>query len=86
MLFNIFVNDLDAGVECMIRELDDESKLGGAIDSLMGQEAFHKALDRLVHWSIIKGMKFNKNRHWTLPLALSNTWHKHELGVAGEPL
>lgn len=49
MLFNIFVNDLDAGVECMIRELDDESKLGGAIDSLMGQEAFHKALDRLVH-------------------------------------
>lgn len=25
-------------------------------------------------------MKFAKNRHWTLPLALSNTWHKYKLG------
>lgn len=48
VLFNISVNDLDAGVECPIREPDDESKLGGAIDSLMGQEDFQNYLHRLV--------------------------------------
>lgn len=48
-LFNMYVNDLDAGIECTIRDLDDESKPGGSIDCLMGQEAFQKDLDRLVH-------------------------------------
>lgn len=47
-MFNIFVNDLDAGVECPIREPDDESKLGHAVDFLMGQENFQKDLHRLV--------------------------------------
>lgn len=45
VLFNIIVNDLDAGVECTIREPADDPKLGGAVDSLMGQEAFQKDLD-----------------------------------------
>lgn len=34
-LFNIFINDLHAGVECIFSKLTDD-KLGGAVDFLKG--------------------------------------------------
>jgi len=34
-------------------------KLGGAVESLEGQEALQKDLHGLEHWAVINGMKFN---------------------------
>jgi len=47
VLFN--VSYLDGGVQCTISKPDDNSKLGGAVDSLQGQEALQRPLDRLEH-------------------------------------
>ncbi|GAB0204717.1 cAMP-dependent protein kinase inhibitor alpha [Grus japonensis] len=77
----MFINDLDAGVECIISKFADDTKLGGAVDSLEGQEALQKDLDRLEHWAmIINGMKFNKNKCQILHLGWCNARHKYKLG------
>ncbi|GAB0204733.1 cAMP-dependent protein kinase inhibitor alpha [Grus japonensis] len=76
----MFINDLDAGVECTISKFSDDTKLGGAVNSLEGQEALQKDLDRLEHWAVINGMKFNKNKCQILHLGWSNTRHKYKLG------
>lgn len=36
ILFNIFISDLDAGIECMFRKFADDIKLEDALDSLEG--------------------------------------------------
>ena len=39
ILFSNFFNDIDSGIECIISKFTDDTKLSGAVDTLVGRES-----------------------------------------------
>lgn len=54
-LFNIFVGDIDSGIECSLSRFDDVSQLGGAVTVLEGSNAVQRTRETLLHFEYQKG-------------------------------
>lgn len=58
LLFYIFINDLDAGLEGVLSQFANSTKLGRAVDSQEGREALQRDLSKSERWTITYCMKF----------------------------
>jgi len=79
-LFNIFVSNMDSGIECILSEFADNTKLCGAVNMLEGWDAIQKDLDRIERCACANCMKFNKAKCKVLHMVQGNPKHESRLG------
>jgi len=52
VLFNIFVGNMDSGIECTLSKLVNNTKLWGVVNMMEGKDNIQRDLDRVERWPV----------------------------------
>jgi len=79
-LFNVFVGDMNSGIEFTLSKFADNTKLCSTVNTLEGRDAIQKDLVRLERWACVNLLKFSKAKCKVLHMGQGNPKHKYRLG------
>ena len=80
VLFNIFTNYLDEGIEGVFIKFADDTKLGEVANTPEDRIRIQDDLDRLENWAKMNKMNFNGKKCKVLHLGRKNQMHHYRMG------
>jgi ribonuclease P/MRP protein subunit RPP40 len=81
LLFLIFINDLDVGIDSKLVKFADDTKLGRGVATEQEVEILREDLEKIFQWSVDWQMLFNTDKCTVVHMGKSNKESEYKMGT-----